>query len=110
MERSTNGSAVKVGDYIVISGRPCKVVDKWMAKGHKKYTVKAIDLGTGRTLHDVCAPTQEMRVPVMETKNYSLWGITDDGFLSLWRHGHSNRGGCSRRTRTHRDDSFRHWY
>jgi translation initiation factor 5A len=79
-------SALRKGGYVVIKGRPCKIVDMSTSKtgkhGHAKVHLVAIDIFTNKKLEELCPSTHNMDVPIVTTETYELLDI-DDGYLSL---------------------------
>uniref|UniRef100_A0A0K0EDM8 Eukaryotic translation initiation factor 5A n=1 Tax=Strongyloides stercoralis TaxID=6248 RepID=A0A0K0EDM8_STRER len=81
-------SALRKGEFVMIRGRPCKIVDMSTSKtgkhGHAKVNLAALDIFTGKKLEDICPSTHNMDCPVVKRKEYQLLAINeDDGFVSL---------------------------
>merc|ERR1712058_181676 len=80
-------SALRKNGFVVIKGRPCKIVDMSTSKtgkhGHAKVHLVATDIFTSKKYEDLSPPTHNMDVPHVSRREYQLLDISDDGFLSL---------------------------
>merc|ERR1712072_1593071 len=84
---AADAGAIRKGGYLVIKGRPCKVIDISTSKtgkhGHAKCKFVAIDIFTGAKKEDMQPSSHNSEVPNVSRKEYSLLDIDDEGFLSL---------------------------
>ena len=72
----------KKGGYIVMQGRPCKIVDKSVAKtgkhGGAKARITAIDIFTDKKYEDIIPTSHNCDVPNVKTTTYPVMLIEDD--------------------------------
>jgi len=80
-------SALRKGGYVMMKGKPCKIVDMSTSKtgkhGHAKVNMTGIDIFDGRKYEDMSPSTHNMEVPNVKRVEYNLIDITDEGYLSL---------------------------
>lgn len=79
--------AIRKNGFIVIKGRPCKVVDVSTSKtgkhGHAKCNFTALDIFTNKKMEDLQPSSHNCDVPHVTRTEYTLIDISDDGFCSL---------------------------
>ncbi|KAJ1649313.1 translation initiation factor eIF5A [Coemansia sp. RSA 2681] len=79
-------SALRKNAFVVMKGRPCKVIDMSTSKtgkhGHAKVNYTGIDIFNGRKYEDMSPSTHNVDVPNVSRAEYTLIDITG-GFLSL---------------------------
>nr|AAX92693.1 eukaryotic translation initiation factor 5A 4 [Picea abies] len=79
--------AIRKSGYIVVKGRPCKVVEVSTSKtgkhGHAKCHFVAIDIFTSKKLEDIVPSSHNCDVPEVIRTDYQLIDISEDGFVSL---------------------------
>mmetsp|Transcript_84863 Transcript_84863/g.183006 ORF Transcript_84863/g.183006 Transcript_84863/m.183006 type:complete len:161 (+) Transcript_84863:64-546(+) len=78
---------IRVGGYMCIKGRPCKVASVSTSKtgkhGHAKCNFTAIDIFTNKKYEDIIPSTHAATIPNVTRKEYSLVDISEDDFVSL---------------------------
>ena len=79
--------SLKKGDYIVIDGHPCKIMELTTAKtgkhGHAKASITAIDIFTGKKLEESAPTSHNVECPNVVKTEYEVVSIDDNGFVTF---------------------------
>ena len=75
------------GDYVMLKGHPCKLVEISTSKtgkhGHAKASIVGIDVFTGKKYEDSCPTSHSIEAPFVSRKEYQVADIGSDGFITL---------------------------
>ena len=78
---------IRKNGYVVMKGRPCKVVEVSTSKtgkhGHAKCHFVGLDIFTGKKIDDIVPSSHNCDVPHVTRTDYQLIDISEDGFVSL---------------------------
>merc|ERR1712216_359715 len=79
------GNVLK-GGFMVIKGRPTKVIDVTTSKtgkhGHAKCHFTATDIFTGKKMEELVPSSHNLEVPIVSREDYTLVDLNDEGFVS----------------------------
>lgn len=80
-------SALRKNGFVVLKGKPCKIVDMTTSKtgkhGHAKVHLVGLDIFSGKKCEDICPSTHNMQVPNVSRKEYEVIDLSEDNFFSL---------------------------
>lgn len=75
--------SLKVGDYIVINQRPCKIVEQSTIKNGKhgaaKTTIVAIDIFNKRKYQDMFSGSMQAYEPIVKKTQCQIMDVNDEG-------------------------------
>lgn len=82
---------IKKGGYMMIKGKPCKVLNISVSKtgkhGHAKCNFTATDIFTGKKLEDMIPSTHGTTVPIVSKTEWELIDIGPEDELTLMDEG-----------------------
>lgn len=80
-------SALRKGEFVMIKGKACKIVDMSTSKtgkhGHAKVHMVALDIFDGKKLEDICPSTHNMECPIVKRTELQLIDMDEEGFVTL---------------------------
>merc|ERR1712224_678773 len=87
---------VRKGGYVMLKGKPCKVVEVSISKtgkhGHAKANITGLDVFTGRKYVEICPTSHNMTSPVMHRSEWMLVDIAmPSGQMTLMGPGGDQR-------------------
>merc|ERR1719181_2075728 len=83
---------VRKGTYVMLKGKPCKVIDVSISKtgkhGHAKANITGLDVFTGRKYVEISPTSHNMTAPTMFRSEYQMVSVNRDGEMTK---GHARR-------------------
>jgi len=78
---------VRKGGYVMLKGKPCKVVEVSISKtgkhGHAKANITGLDVFTGRKYVEISPTSHNMTAPTMFRSEFELVSVNADGEMEL---------------------------
>jgi len=82
---------IKKGGYMMVKGKPCKVLSISVSKtgkhGHAKCNFLCTDIFTGKKLEDMIPSSHGTTVPIVVRSDWEVIDIGEDGELTLMDEG-----------------------
>lgn len=82
-------SSLRKNGYVMIKGRPCKIVEMSTSKtgkhGHAKVKMVALDIFTQSKYEDICPSTHMMQVPNVTRTDYQFVHMDEDGYVTMMK-------------------------
>merc|ERR1719181_783389 len=78
---------VRKGTYVMLKGKPCKVIDVSISKtgkhGHAKANITGLDVFTGRKYVEISPTSHNMVAPTMFRSEWQLTDVSSEGEVTL---------------------------
>jgi translation initiation factor 5A len=83
----TDAGSIKKGGFMVINGRPCKVVDYSTSKtgkhGHAKASITGIDIFNAKKYEDSVPTSHNCEVPNIKRTEWQVLSVDAEGYVTL---------------------------
>lgn len=80
-------SSLRIGGFVMINDRPCKITDMSTSKtgkhGGAKVHLTGNDIFTDKKMVCIYSSTDNVDVPIVNNKEYQLLSIDDESFMSM---------------------------
>ncbi|CAK8686126.1 eukaryotic translation initiation factor 5A-2-like [Clavelina lepadiformis] len=87
-------SSLRKNEFVLLKGKPCKIVDMSTSKtgkhGHAKVHLVGLDIFDTKKYEDICPSTHNMSCPNVDRKEYQCIGIEED-YVTLMDEGGDTR-------------------
>lgn len=82
---------VRKGGYVMLKGKPCKVIEVSISKtgkhGHAKANITGLDVFTGRKYVEISPTSHNMTAPAMFRSEWQMTDLSRDGGMTLMDNG-----------------------